>query len=104
MSSNSLIFKSTLYPELFTDRIQPWVHYVPILSDYSDLFDALVFFRGDLKGEGGNEEMAKRIGESGAQWTKQFARREDMVAYMFRYVLYRFIGLTIAYTDFASAS
>lgn len=29
--------------EWWTDRIQPWVHYVPIQVDYSDLYDTLGF-------------------------------------------------------------
>jgi len=29
--------------EWWTDRIQPWVHYVPVQVDYSDLYDALRF-------------------------------------------------------------
>lgn len=28
------------------DRIEPWVHYVPVQADYSDVYDALIFFRG----------------------------------------------------------
>ncbi|KZT35728.1 hypothetical protein SISSUDRAFT_1050919 [Sistotremastrum suecicum HHB10207 ss-3] len=48
MASNSLVLKSTVFPEWFTDRIQPWVHYVPVKVDYSDLYDILLFFRGDL--------------------------------------------------------
>jgi hypothetical protein len=30
-------------PEWWTMRAQPWVHYVPIQLDYSDLHDALTF-------------------------------------------------------------
>lgn len=29
--------------EFWTDRVQPWVHYVPIQVDYSDIYDALLF-------------------------------------------------------------
>ncbi|KAK2464643.1 hypothetical protein APHAL10511_003336 [Amanita phalloides] len=57
ITSNALVFKATAYPEWWLDRIQPWVHYVPIQVDYSDLYDALVFFRGGFEvGGSGFEE------------------------------------------------
>lgn len=84
MNSNSLVFKSTVYPEWFSDRIQPWVHYVPISLDYSDLFDTFVFFRGDINGEGNHDALAKKIAYAGAKWADSFWREEDATAYMFR--------------------
>lgn len=68
----------------FMDRIAPWVHYIPIQNDLSDLMDALVFFRGDPVGNGAHDEMAKKIALAGREWSKIFWRREDMVAYNFR--------------------
>lgn len=87
MSSNSLVFKATIYPEWFTDRIQPWVHYVPIHVDYSDLYDAFVFFRGDLRGDGNHDAFAKKIAMEGKKWVETYWRDEDATAYMFRLVL-----------------
>ncbi|KAG1896164.1 uncharacterized protein F5891DRAFT_1055434 [Suillus fuscotomentosus] len=46
MTSNLVQFKSTVYPEWFTHRIAPWVHYIPIQTDYSDLYDAFPLFCG----------------------------------------------------------
>ena len=57
---------------------------MPIQSDLSDLWDALVFFRGDPGGNGAHESLAKMIGKAGREWSKSFWRKEDMVAYMFR--------------------
>ncbi|KAL5507089.1 hypothetical protein ACEPAH_6545 [Sanghuangporus vaninii] len=87
MASNSLIFKSTVYPEWFVDRIQPWVHYVPIAYDYSDLYDAFIFFRGDITGAGNHDELAKKIALAGSKWASTFWRQEDATAYMFRLLL-----------------
>ena len=53
MTTNSVIFKATIFPEWFSDRVQPWVHYVPVKMDYTDLYDTLAFFRGGEGGEGG---------------------------------------------------
>jgi len=78
MSTNSLVLKSTIFPEWYTDRIQPWVHYVPIKPDLTDLYDVMTFFRE------GNDGLAKEIATRGKEWSKTFWRQEDMVAYQFR--------------------
>ncbi|KAL4079990.1 glycosyltransferase family 90 protein [Scleroderma yunnanense] len=87
ITSNSLIFKATVYPEWFTDRIEPWVHYIPVKYDYTDVHDSLTFFRGDLAGRGSHLDMASQIAKAGREWSKAFWRKEDMVAYMFRLFL-----------------
>ncbi|KAJ7845463.1 hypothetical protein B0H13DRAFT_2095172 [Mycena leptocephala] len=73
ITSNSLVFKATIYPEWYIDRIAPWL-------DLSDLHDAVVFFRGDASGAGAHEDLARKIAQD-------FWRREDMVAYFFRLML-----------------
>lgn len=85
--SNSLIFKSTVYPEWYQERIQPWKHYVPCQLDWSDLYDSLTFFRGDLYGEDAHEELAAKIALAGRDWAKTFWREQDIIAYMFRLFL-----------------
>jgi hypothetical protein len=84
ISSHALVFKSTVFSEWYQDRIQQWKHYVPVQVDLSDLADSLVFFRGDLKGDGAHEELAAEIALAGRDWAKTFWRDEDMTAYMFR--------------------
>jgi hypothetical protein len=83
--SDRLVFKSTVYPEWYQERIQQWKHYIPVQLDLSDLYDSLTFFRGDLNGEGAHEELAAQIALSGRGWAKTFWRDEDMMAYMFRW-------------------
>ncbi|KAJ7596234.1 glycosyl transferase family 90-domain-containing protein [Mycena floridula] len=87
ITSNSVVFKSTIYPEWYMERIAPWLHYVPVQLDLSDLHDALVFFRGDINGKGAHEDLARKIAKEGRQWSKTFWRREDLVAYFFRLIL-----------------
>lgn len=87
ITSNSLIFKGTAYPEWWLDRSQPWVHYVPVQVDYSDLYDIYVFFRGGLYGEGNHDDLARKIASAGREWSKSFWRKEDMTAYFFRLLL-----------------
>ncbi|CDZ97802.1 Endoplasmic reticulum protein EP58, contains filamin rod domain and KDEL motif [Phaffia rhodozyma] len=83
LSTESLILKSTIYPEFWNDRIQPWLHYVPVKVDYSDLYDIMTFFRGndDYPGE---DLLAQEIAQNGRRWSTDNWRREDMTAYMFR--------------------
>lgn len=81
---SALASKPACAPPRFTERLAPWVHYIPVQIDYSDLYDTLTFFRGNLDGEDAHEDMAKKIGEAGKAWSLEFWRREDMTAYMFR--------------------
>ncbi|KAF8650711.1 hypothetical protein AX16_005084 [Volvariella volvacea WC 439] len=87
ITTNSLIFKSTIYPEWYLDRIMPWVHYVPVKLDLTDLYDSLAFFRGDPSGRGAHEDMAEKIAKAGREWSLKFWRKEDLVAYNFRLFL-----------------
>jgi len=73
-------------PQQFLDRSAPWLHYVPIQNDLSDLHDALFFFRGDLHGNGAHDDLAKKIAVEGRKWSKAFWRKEDIAAYLFRCV------------------
>ncbi len=64
----------------------PWVHYVPVKTDLTDLYDVMTFFRGDGSGNSGHDDMAKEIARAGKVWSKTFWRKEDMTAYMLRRV------------------
>ncbi|KAF8517358.1 hypothetical protein BU17DRAFT_76415 [Hysterangium stoloniferum] len=92
MSSKSLIFKSTMFPEWYTERIMPWVHYIPVQINLSDLYDILAFFRGSpnpatASEETGNDAVAEKIATAGKVWSDTFYRKEDMTAYHFRLFL-----------------
>ncbi|KAJ7591707.1 glycosyltransferase family 90 protein [Mycena floridula] len=79
MTSKAVIFKSTVYPEWYTERIAPWLHYVPVQADLSDLHDVV--------GRESHENLARKIALEGRKWSKSYWRREDMVAYLFRLML-----------------
>ena len=63
----------------------PWVHYVPIQVDLSDLHDAVLFFRGDGSGTSNQERLGRKIAAAGRQWSRTFWRKEDLIAYFYRY-------------------
>lgn len=56
--------------------------------DLSDLYDSLLFFRGDTNGDGAHDQLAFEIAQSGREWSKAFWRQEDLIAYFFRYLLF----------------
>lgn len=72
--------------DLSSNRIAPWVRYVHIQVDLSDMLDTLLFFRGDGNGDNAHEDMARKIAMAGQKWSKEFWRREDLVVYLFRFV------------------
>ncbi|KAH7882833.1 glycosyl transferase family 90-domain-containing protein [Phlebopus sp. FC_14] len=80
VTSNALVFKATIYPEWFTSRIAPWVHYVPIQISYTDLHDVIHFFRE-------HDALAAKIAAAGKDWSRRFWRKEDMAAYLYRLLL-----------------
>ncbi|KAG8879659.1 Glycosyltransferase Family 90 domain containing protein [Tulasnella sp. 332] len=87
ITNKSLILKATIFPEWYTDRIQPWVHYAPVKNDLTDVYDIMTFFRGNDDGEGSHDELAKMIATQGRDWSLSFWRKEDMAAYVFRLFL-----------------
>ncbi|WVQ96174.1 hypothetical protein IAU59_003277 [Kwoniella sp. CBS 9459] len=98
LASGSLVFKSTIFPEWWTDRVQPWVHYVPIQMDYSDLYDAMAFFQGESQpstsesdsvssSSRGESALAREIAQAGREWARTHWRKEDLIAYTFRLYL-----------------
>lgn len=72
------MLKSTIFPEWYSDRIQPWLHYVPIKADLTDVYDVMTFFHD------GHDDMAQQIAADGKEWSKTYWRQEDMVSYQFR--------------------
>ncbi|GAA5991217.1 hypothetical protein JCM11641_001623 [Rhodosporidiobolus odoratus] len=87
MSSRSLVFKSTIFPEWWSRRVMPWYHYIPLKPDYSDLIDLSAFFIGLPDGTGSHDHLAKKIAAQGKKWADEQWREVDMAAYMFRLYL-----------------
>ena len=54
--------------------------YIPIKVDYTDLFDVMAFFAGDLDGEDGHDDLAKAIADQGKAYTAKHWRYQDMEA------------------------
>ncbi|KAI1081914.1 glycosyltransferase family 90 protein [Whalleya microplaca] len=96
LRSNSVPVLSSIFREWYTERLMPWVHFVPIDVRYHALHSTLSYFIG-MKGRGsvnGREplteprtEDAQWIAEEGRKWAEKTLRREDMEVYLFRLLL-----------------
>ncbi|OTB19385.1 glycosyltransferase family 90 protein [Daldinia sp. EC12] len=96
LRSNSVPVLSTIFREWYTERLMPWVHFVPADLRYHGLHSTLAYFiglknRGPINGRSrltqGRLEDARWIAEEGRKWADKAIRREDMEVYMFRLLL-----------------
>ncbi|KAI0473676.1 hypothetical protein GGR56DRAFT_544292 [Xylariaceae sp. FL0804] len=96
LRSNSVPLLSSIFQEWYTERLMPWVHFVPIDLRFHGLHSTVSYFvglreRGVLNGReqltAGRKDDAKWIAEEGRKWASRAIRREDMEVYMFRLLL-----------------
>ncbi|SCZ88022.1 BZ3500_MvSof-1268-A1-R1_Chr2-1g04138 [Microbotryum saponariae] len=87
MLSNAAVVKATIFPEFWTDWAIPWLHFIPMQVDYSDMWDILAFFRGGINGEGAHDALGKQIAMAGKEWVRSCYRWADLEAYQFRLML-----------------
>lgn len=80
LSSNSAVLKSTIMPEWYQERIMPWVHYIPVKVDYTDLYDILAFLIGGEQNVHAHDEVGQKIGQQGKEFAENHWRYEDMQA------------------------
>ncbi|EJT99483.1 hypothetical protein DACRYDRAFT_69181 [Dacryopinax primogenitus] len=104
LASKSALVKSTIYREFFEDWLQPWVHYIPLSSNFTELFNIWAFFIGvpdfvldptlpstlpkpgdvyDTKGD----VLLKGVADAGRKWKREHARIVDMEVYTYRLCL-----------------
>ncbi|VBB71571.1 Putative Glycosyltransferase Family 90 [Podospora comata] len=87
-SPSNVPFLSTIFKEWYTDRILPWVHFVPVDIRFHGLHSTLAYFtgiQGQTKEHGSTD--GKWIAEQGAKWAARALRREDRQVYLFRLLL-----------------
>ncbi|KAI0198311.1 hypothetical protein F4808DRAFT_263959 [Astrocystis sublimbata] len=96
LHSNSVPVLSSIFQQWFTERLMPWVHFVPIDLRYHALHSTLSYFigldgRGTLNGRKQvtpeRAEDAKWIAHQGRKWAETAMRKEDMEVYLFRLLL-----------------
>ncbi|XP_069800693.1 protein O-glucosyltransferase 1 [Dendropsophus ebraccatus] len=62
------------WQEFFYHRLEPWVHYIPVRQDLSDLRELLEFVKA-------NDVEARRIAERGQQFISEHLQMEDVSWY-----------------------
>ncbi|KAF8452823.1 glycosyltransferase family 90 protein [Boletus edulis BED1] len=105
LASDSAVLKSTVYKEYFSDWIQPWLHYIPLSSSYSEIYDIHAYFSGPsvstmavanmtvqrtadweaIKKE--RDVQLRQIAYAGKQWKNTLGRVIDMEVYIYRLCL-----------------
>ena len=87
MSTKAAVLKTTIFPEWYAQRIQPWLQcvaetrlanarsFIPVKVDYSDLYDIMAFFLGrPTDGKGAHDELGHKIAEAGRLWALEHWR------------------------------
>ncbi|KAK4444092.1 glycosyltransferase [Podospora aff. communis PSN243] len=98
LRSGSIPFLSSIFQEWYTERLLPWVHFVPIDVRFHALHGTLAYFTGiqdsgETRLNGRNVKMesnpdnAKWIADEGRKMAFKAIRREDMEVYLFRLLL-----------------
>jgi len=105
LASDSAVLKSTVYKEYFSDWIQPWLHYIPLSSSYSEIYNIHAYFSGPsvptmaianttvkrtadweaIKEE--RDGQLRQIAQAGKQWKQTVGRIIDMEVYVYRLCL-----------------
>lgn len=80
LRSGSLVFKSTKYREWFSERLQPWVDYIPVNYSLSDLADKIQWAHS-------HPDLAEAIANHGRSVVERHIRPEDQQCYTYRLML-----------------
>ncbi|PBK63381.1 hypothetical protein ARMSODRAFT_980034 [Armillaria solidipes] len=70
----SFVDSSSSRLSILNDRRTPWVRYQ---VDYSDLWDTLVLFRGDLKGDNNHKDPARKLASANRDGSRSLEGRYD---------------------------
>ncbi|KAF4448869.1 hypothetical protein F53441_7805 [Fusarium austroafricanum] len=96
LRSTSVPLISTIFRTWYSDRLIPWLHFVPIDTRYQGLHTTLTYFTGtqkkahlngrdtDMKGQ---TKDAAWIAQQGAKWAKKALGEKDQEVYLFRLLL-----------------
>jgi len=97
LRSNSVPLYASIFRSWYSERLFPWVHFVPIDLRFHALHSTLAYFTGirgkDNSVNGRTLSMkaktndAKWIAEQGRYWAKKALRKEDAEIYLFRLLL-----------------
>lgn len=78
--SGSLVFKSTKFTEWFSERLEPFVDYIPVSYDQHDLESQVEYMHA-------HQSLAKSIAEHGKETAERHLRPQDQLCYTYRLML-----------------
>ncbi|KFA74105.1 hypothetical protein S40288_03784 [Stachybotrys chartarum IBT 40288] len=96
LRSTSVPFVSTIFRSWYTERLVPWLHFVPIDMRYQALHTTFAYFSGtenrakvngretELIGRGKNAEW---IATEGQKWAEKALGQKEIEVYLFRLLL-----------------
>ncbi|CAM1510135.1 Fc.00g004700.m01.CDS01 [Cosmosporella sp. VM-42] len=96
LKSGSVPFVSTIFQTWYTERLMPWMHFVPIDPRYQALHTIYTYFtgtqnRGKINGREtdmkARQKDAEWIGQQGQKWAEKALGERDMEAYLYRLLL-----------------
>jgi hypothetical protein len=83
LNSRSLPLKQTVFREWHDERLQPWLHYVPISLGMDDLPEVVRYLADEDEGR----QVAAMLAERGRKWSLRALRPVDQAIYLFRLML-----------------
>jgi len=83
LNSHSLPLKQTVFREWHDERLQPWLHYIPISLGMQDLPEVVRYLADEEEGR----QVAAMLAERGRQWSLRALRPVDQAIYVFRLML-----------------
>ena len=83
LESRSLPLKQTVFREWHEDRLQPWLHYIPISLEMDEVPEVVRYLVQEEEGRA----LAKELAMKGREWTQRALRPVDQVIYLYRLLL-----------------
>lgn len=83
LRTNSVVLKKSIFQEWHTDRLVPWVHYIPISSDGNELPEVIRFLAQTDEGD----RLARKIALNSRDWAEIALRRVDEQLVLLRILL-----------------
>lgn len=74
LASGSVVLYNGIFTDWYNWNMKPWIHFVPISLDYSDLEERMEWLRM-------NDDKARMIAQNAVALMKDYSRKEQMQCY-----------------------
>lgn len=80
LRSKACVLKATIFNEWHDDRLQPWVHYLPVSMSLEEVPEMMRFLTHDRRGRG--DKVGSEVAQAGKLWAAKVLRERDMAIVM----------------------